>query len=504
MGKKKVGIVYLVGAGPGDPELITVRGRRLIESADVIMYDALVNTQILNWAKEGAEKIFVGKAHGESSRQHSINQMLVSKARLGNNVMRLKGGDPLVFGRGGEEAEFLASKKIPVEVIPGITAAFGALASRLIPITHRKLSSQLALITGHEDPSKKISGPDYKNLAHFEGTLIFYMGVGRLAQICEELIRYGKNPETPCLVIRWATTPHEETVLGTLNNIVQKARARKLESPSLIIVGEVVRQGLTVNKKQSRPLFGKKVLVTRALKQASSLSDKLQALGAEIVHLPTIRFLAPSWPPVDRAIHGLEKQAFDWVIFTSQNGVDFFADRLTQRSKDWRVFAGVKVACMGQSTADRLREKGICADFVPREFVAEALFAGLKKKYPLKGRRFLLLRGDLARPFLRKALRKEGAKVSEIVIYRTVPEKMKGTQALNELKAGGIDFIPFTSSSSAENFLKITGNPSSLLNGKTKIISIGPITSRTLRQHGLKVYRQAKRYDIDGLIKAMC
>lgn len=491
----------MVGAGPGDPELITQRGRKLIETADVILYDALISPRLLDYAKDGAEKIFVGKAQGESSRQDFINGLLAKKAFAGKNVVRLKGGDPLVFGRGGEEAEFLASKKISVEVVPGVTAAFGALASLLVPVTHRKCSSQLALITGHEDPLKKFSGLDYQNLAKFEGTLIFYMGVGRLAQICSELIRHGKKESAPCLVVRWASTPNEEVVAGTLKDIVRKVIARKLESPSLIIVGEAVRHTVKTRSTKDRPLFGKKILITRAAKQSSGLRDQLQNLGAEVISAPVIQFLPPSWAPVDKAIEGLKKKQFDWVIFTSQNGVDFFADRLHTKSKDWRLLSGVKVAVIGSATAERLREKGIRADLVPKQFVAESLFAALKK-LSIKGKRFLLLRGDLARPYLRQALQKAGAKVTEVVVYRTKPEKAPASSIIRKIKESGVDYIPFTSSSSVDNFVKSMGL--SWVNGKTKIISIGPVTSRTLKEHGLKVHREAKQFTIDGLVDAIC
>ncbi|MBI4970611.1 MAG: uroporphyrinogen-III C-methyltransferase [Candidatus Omnitrophica bacterium] len=499
--RKKSGAVFLVGAGPGDPELVTLRGLKLIESADVILYDALVSPRLLEYAKDNVEKIFVGKAHGESSRQSAINDLMVQKARAGKMLVRLKGGDPMVFGRGGEEIEFLIAKKIAVEVVPGITAAFGAFASLVIPVTHRKYASQLALMTGHADPAKKLSGLDYENLARFDGTLIFYMASSRLAQICRELIRRGKKPDTPCVVVRWATTPLEESISGTLKNIFGKVRPRGLESPSLIIVGDVVRHRLTTDKFKTRPLFGKKILITRSAKQSLRLRDKLERLGAEVISLPAIRFSAPVWGPVDEAIGGLENKDFDWVVFTSQNGVDFFSDRLSAKSKDWRILAGAKIAVIGSATAERLAEKGIRPDLIPPKFVAESLFAALKK-HNIKGKRFLLLRGDLARPYLREVLKKAGAIVKEVVVYRTFPEKAPSAAVLRNIKACGVDFIPFTSSSSVENFVKSTG--SSWLDGKTKIVSIGPVTSRTLKNYGLKVYREAKQFTIDGLIDAIC
>lgn len=508
----------MTGAGPGDPELLTLRAKHVIESADVILYDALVSPRVLDWAPENCEKIFVGKAHGslvaadsfakkqrlKPLLQTEINQLMLKFARAGKTIVRLKGGDPLMFGRGGEEAEFLAKHGIAVEIIPGITAAFGAFASLAIPVTHREYASQVALITGHEDPSKKVSGLNYDNLAAFEGTLVFYMGVGRLDQIVKELIARGRDPKTPVLIARMATTPEEEILTGTLKDIAGKVRKKKLQPPCLIMIGKAARHHIEQKLRESRPLFGKKVLISRAAAQGSKLKDRLERLGAETVHVPATKFSDPDWKPVDRAIRDLENRKYDWVVFTSQNGADFFDKRLRAKSKDWRVLAGTKIAAIGEATAKRLREQGVRSDLIPKKFVAEELFAELARRNAVKGKRFLLLRGDLARPYLRKELKKAGAGVTEAVVYRTVPEKSGRGRLKNILGDGAVDFVPFTSSSSVESFISLSGKSAfSRMNGKTKIISIGPVTTGTLKKHGIKVHRQAKRFDIEGIVEAI-
>ncbi len=510
MKKKKIGKIFLVGAGPGNPQLITVLGKELVEKADVIMYDALIGSRILDWARPDAEKIFVGKAkelQGEKVKtvsQSRINQLMVQKVKQGHHVVRLKGGDPLIFARGGEEAEYLVEKGVSVEIIPGITAALGAFASLGIPVTHRECASDVSFITGHEDPKKDESRLDYALLAQFKGTLIFYMGLGRLKEICASLVREGKNLNTPVVVVEWTTTPLERWVDGNLKTITSRVKKEKLKSPCLILVGEVIARRIHTQLKKQKPLIGKSILVTRAKTQSGSLRDRLENLGAQILMLPTIRFEDPSWTSVDKAIVELSKKQYDWVIFTSQNGVEFFDKRLDKKKKDWRLLSGSKVACIGKATANSLKEHGVRADLVPNKYVAEDLFRVLKQKVSLKEKRFLLLRGDLSRPYLKDALKKAGALVKEVVVYKTKPESRPSAKLVKQLKDGFVDFVPFSSSSSVENLLDLIGNNGKKpIHSKTKIISIGPITSKTVKSRGLKVFKQAREYSIDGVVEAI-
>jgi len=511
--KKKIGKVYLVGAGPGDARLITVRGKQLLRSADVVLYDALINRRLLEEVKDSAEKIFVGKVSEQKEvydmkpsgvvSQEKINQLIAKKAKQGKEVVRLKGGDPLIFARGGEEAEYLLKQKIAVEFVPGVTAALSAFAALGVSATHRDHASQIIFVTGHEDPKKEKSSLDYQALAKIKGTLVFYMGIGRLKKICQELISNGKSNKTPVIVARWITTPLEQWVEGTLSNIDQKVKKAKLTSPCLIIVGEVVKNALRKKLKQERPLLGKRVLVTRAKSQSSSLKNQLQDLGAEVVSMPMFQFKEPtSWKPVDLAIKKLDQHHYDWVIFTSHNGIIYFDQRLEQQKKDWRVLSQAKVACVGEATRKVLRQMGVRADLVPKKYVAEALFQELKRKEKLKGKRVLLLRGNLARPYLNQALKKEGALVDEAVVYHTVAEKKPVKALVEQVKRGDVDFIPFTSSSNVDHFFNFVSNGKSR-KLTAKIISIGPMTSKTIKSYGMKVHKQSDPHTVEGIVKSI-
>ncbi len=499
--KNHKGKVILVGGGPGDPGLLTLKGREALERADTVVYDWLVNATLLKLAPK-AEKIFVGKKGGAHSKEQSqINPLLLQLARRGKFVVRLKGGDPFIFGRGGEEASFLAKKKIPFEVVPGVSAGTGVPAYAGIPVTDRRFASQVTFVTGHEDPTKPESEVDWKRLASLKGTLVSFMGVKNLSRIVKALIAGGKSARTPAAVVEWGTLPAQRTVVGTLKDIVKKTQKAKLESPALAIIGEVVKLRRKLAWFEKRPLWGKTVLVTRARSQASELVRKLSERGAQIVEYPTIEILPPSdWRPIEKAVKRLSR--FDWVIFTSANGVQFFFERMEHLKKDARIFGGLKVAAIGEATAQALREKGIQADLVPRDFTTLDLFKSLKNAGQIRGRKFLLARADIAPPELKNLLEKEGGHVLEIEAYRTQPVQERKKEILEWLRKGRIDYVTFTSSSTVRNFfasLPLKFRKKS----KADLISIGPVTSRTLREYGLKPAREARVHTISGLVDAV-
>ena len=372
------GKVYLIGAGPGDPGLITVKGLRCLETADVVVYDYLANEQLLSRIREGAEKVYVGKKGGDHTLpQERINELIIARAKEGKSVARLKGGDPFIFGRGGEEAEELAEAGIPFEVVPGVTSAIAVPAYAGIPLTHRDYTSTVAFITGHEDPAKEESQIAWDKISTGIGTLVFLMGAGNLPRIARELIKNGRSPETPVALIRWGTLPEQETVLGRLSDIGEIARSRQIKPPVIILVGEVVALREKLNWFETLPLFGKKILVTRAREQASDLSERLRVLGAAPVEFPTIGILPPeSWADVD---HCLQRMVlYDWIIFTSANGVKFLLERLSALGRDVRDLRGPRVCAIGPKTAEALEGLKIKVSFVPQEYRAEAIFEGLK------------------------------------------------------------------------------------------------------------------------------
>ncbi|MFZ5641097.1 MAG: uroporphyrinogen-III C-methyltransferase, partial [Bacillota bacterium] len=372
------GIVYLVGAGPGDPRLITVKGLECIKKADVLVYDRLASPRLLSYARPGAEMIYAGKSPVRHTlKQDEINSLLLDKAREGKTVTRLKGGDPYVFGRGGEEAEFLHTHNIPFEIIPGITAGIAVPAYAGIPVTHRDFNSSVAFITGNEDPSKEDTSLDWSRIAKGCGTLVFYMGMSNLPHIVEKLTANGLPAETPVAVIRWGTRPEQQTVTGTLADILERARAAKMGHPAIIVVGGVVSLRDKLKWFEYKPLFGKRVLVTRSRSQAGVLSEKIEHLGGEPWEFPTIEITDPDdYGPLDRAIDGIEQ--FDWLILTSVNGVQYFFDRMRFNRKDIRALQGIKICAIGPKTREEIEKYGVFCEFMPEEFVAEAIIAGLK------------------------------------------------------------------------------------------------------------------------------
>jgi uroporphyrinogen III methyltransferase/synthase len=499
----KAGNVYLVGAGPGDPDLITVKGMKCLKQADVIIYDHLASAKLLKHAKPDAKTIYVGKEQGSHTLpQDEMNKLLVEQAKQGSTVVRLKGGHPFIFGRGGEEAEALAEAKIPFEIVPGITSAIAAPAYAGIPLTHRRYSASVGIVTGHEDPTKPHSTVDWSRLAVGVGTLVILMGVKHLAKITEELISAGRDPKTPVALVRWGTTPQQITVVGTLETIVAQADAAELTPPVAIVVGEVVRLRDTLNWFEKKPLFGKTVVVTRTREQASELVAQLSALGAECLECPTIRVVPPQdWAPMDEAIDRLG--TYDWLVLTSVNGVNFFFDRLYERGKDVRAMGNFRTAAIGPATAKRLRDFGLKSDIVPETYRAESIIEAFENE-SMEGKRVLLPRAKEARPILPVEVRKMGATVDEIAAYETEQARDNVDILIKGLEEGSIDMVTFTSSSTVRNFKALLPPErfESLIKG-VMVASIGPITADTARELGFKVDIEAKEYTIPGLCQAI-
>ena len=495
------GIVYLVGGGPGDPGLITVRGLDCIRRADVLVYDRLIGEPLLDEARPDCERIYVGKqASRHALRQDEINTLLVERCRAGQVVTRLKGGDPFVFGRGGEEAESLAAAGLPFEVVPGVTSAIAAPAYAGIPVTHRALTSSVHIITGHEDPTKAKSRLAWGRIAPGDDTLVFLMGMERLGAIAGQLVEHGRPAETPVALVQWGTTPRQRTLTGTLADIAARAAEAGFEAPAVIVVGEVVRLRERLAWFDRRPLFGKRVLVTRARAQASALSERLTALGAVPIELPAIRILPPEdGGPLDAAVGRLA--SYDWTIFTSVNGVASVFDRLATQGWDARAFAGGRVCAIGPATAEALAARGLRADRLPAEAVAEGILASFADE-DLAGRCFLLIQGDLARDDLGAGLAARGAAVDAVVAYRTVPETEADPATLRLVRAGAIDIVTLTSSSTARNLVAALGGDLSGLE-RSLIAAIGPITAETARELGLRVGVVAAEHTIPGLVAAL-
>lgn len=498
----KKGKVYLVGAGPGMPDLITLRGIKCLHEADVVVYDFLA-ANLLQHVPEGTETIYVGKKQGKHTMpQHAINELLVSKAREGQVVVRLKGGDPFIFGRGGEEARVLADQKISFEVVPGVTAGVAAAAFAGIPLTMRGYNTSVAFVTGHEDPTKLVSTIEWSKLACGVGTLVIFMGMKNLSDIVERLVLGGRDPKTPTAVIRWGATPLQTTVVGTLDTIVDRVREAGVKPPAIIVVGQVVGLRDEINWFEEKPLFGKTVVVTRTRQQASDLVARLSALGAECLECPTIKVVAPDdETPLDRAIASLEH--YDWVVFTSVNGVNFFFDRVFQQGRDVRALGGVRTAAIGPATAGRLLDFGFRSDIIPESYVAESVIEAFQGEQ-MKGMQVLLPRAKEARPILPVELEKMGAQVDEVAAYQTKKVSEGMDELVERLGNGTVDMVTFTSSSTVKNF-KAALPPDKfevLMNG-VKTACIGPITARTAAEVGLSVDVEAAEYTIPGLCDAI-
>jgi uroporphyrinogen III methyltransferase / synthase len=496
-------MVYLVGAGPGDPELITLKGARCIARADVLIYDYLAAKALLNHAHAGCECIYVGKQGGDHTlTQEEINALIVSKAREGKIVTRLKGGDPFIFGRGGEEAEVLVSAGIEFEIVPGVTSAIAAPAYAGIPLTHRQFTSTVAFITGHEDPTKSESNIEWEALAKGIGTLVFLMGVKNLPHIVDRLRRFGRAADTPVALVRWGSTPQQKTVTGTLADIVERSRQAGMRAPAIIVIGQVVSLRDSLQWFERRPLLGRRIVVTRARAQASDLIQRLADLGADCLQAPTIRVTAPEhWEPLDAAIADLRR--YDWIVFTSVNGVDFFFERLAAAGQDVRALSHIHTASIGPATARRLRCHGLNTDILPETYQAESVVAAFSR-HPLNDVQILLPRARQARTILPEELRRMGAIVDEVTAYQTVQSDENAEQMLAALREGTIDMVTFTSSSTATNFRALLPDATAeqLMQGVT-VACIGDITAESARKLGFKVDIVADVFTIDGLCDAI-
>jgi uroporphyrinogen III methyltransferase/synthase len=483
--------VYLVGAGPGDPGLITVKGRKILERADAVLYDHLANERLLDLAPASAERVYVGKKRSKHEfSQDEIAQMLIERARRGWNVVRLKGGDPFIFARGGEEMEALSAAGIPFEIVPGVTTPLGLAAYTGVPLTHREHTSAVTFVTGHS-----VEAIDWSKVGAAE-TIVLFMGLVNFPAIARELIRYGRSPQTPAMAVRWATRPDQQTIAGTLADLPGLIELNSLRPPATIVIGEVVALRERFNWFERLPLFGQRIVVSRGRRQAMELAEPLEALGAETLLLPVIEIrAAENTGPLDRAIECLSE--YHWIIFTSVNGVRFFVERLDQSLRDLRALKA-KLCAIGPATRAAVEALHLRVDKMPEEYVAESLldsFAG----EDLEGRKILLPRAAVARDLVPAELRKRGAIVDVVEAYRTViPED--ASARMREVLERKPQWITFTSSSTVNNFVKLAGGEAV---SEMKVASIGPITSATAREHGLNVDVEASPHTIEGLVTAL-
>ncbi|MBQ7608478.1 MAG: uroporphyrinogen-III C-methyltransferase [Desulfovibrionaceae bacterium] len=497
--------VYLVGAGPGDPGLLTLKARDILEKADVVVYDALVNTRIVDYAKESAERIYVGKIAGNHALpQDKINELLIDKARegLGRIVVRLKGGDPYIFGRGGEEAQALLAAGIPFEEIPGITSAIAAPAYAGIPLTHRDMVSQVTIITGHEKEEKENSAIHWDALAKGGGTLVFVMGMHTLPKIAEKLMANGLPGTTPAAVIYRGTTAEQKSVTADLAHIASSASKAKLTNPSVIVVGHVASLSHDLNWFAQKPLFGQRIVVTRAREQASGLVSLLHEAGASVLECPTIRTdPMESYARIDSAIG--ERALYQWILFTSANGVRYFFERVHAAGLDSRAFGTNRFACIGPGTVDALSAHGIRCDCLPERFIAEALVEALLVSTPQNERgRVLIPRAEVARDILPKALTEHGFTVDVVPCYKTVADGAHSEAVREGLRNKTISCITFTSTSTVKNFLRFVPKEE-IMAQDVKLAAIGPITAKAIREAGLTCAIEASEYTIPALVASL-
>jgi uroporphyrinogen III methyltransferase/synthase len=499
----RTGVVYLVGAGPGDPGLLTVRAVELLADADVILYDRLASAALLAVAPRGGELIDVGKrpepgdpdAGRSTEAQRGIEELMIEHARAGRSVVRLKGGDPFVFGRGGEEAEALAAAGIDFEIVPGVTAGVAAPAYAGIPVTHRDDASAVAFVTGHEDPAKEESALDWEALARFPGTLVLYMGVRNLPEISKGLIEAGRDAGEPAAVIQNGTLASQRQVTGTLADIAEAVSAAGIGAPAIILVGPVAARSEAIGWLHRRPLNGRVVVVTRARAQASGLAATLTSLGAGVVELPAIR-IVPMLDSDEVAAALAALHTYALICLTSANGAELLFEAMAARGLDARAFANATVAAIGPGTAAALRDHGVIADVIPERFVAEGLIEALKD-VPVEGRPVLVARAAEARDTLPDALRERGADVDVVSLYETVAEEPEPAAVA---AAAGADYVTFTSSSTVRNLLGAMGDD---MPSGARVVSIGPVTSDAAREAGLEVHVEAERHDLDGLVEAL-
>jgi uroporphyrinogen III methyltransferase/synthase len=495
------GKVYIVGAGPGDIGLLTVKGLRCLKKADVVVYDFHLNAQVLNYINHGAEFIYAGKRGGQHDMtQDKINRTLVEKAEEGKMICRLKGGDPFVFGRGGEEAEVLAKEGIEFEVVPGISSAIAAPAYAGIPLTHRLYSSSLAIVPGYEDVTKKDSAIDWARLATGVGTIVFLMTVKNIALVCKRLIENGRSPETPVAVVRWGTRADQTTIVGNLENISDLVKENEIRPPAVMVVGDVVKLRETLKWYEKKPLFGQRVLVTR---EHTVGFEPLEELGAEIIEFHTIEIVPPDdWTELDRAIEKID--SYNWLILTSVNGVKFFFRRLMDRDRDIRDLKGVKICAVGSKTASAIKKYGIKVDLVPKKYNAEGLieaFTGNHGNGPFKGLKILLPRAETARETFPGKVRELGGEIDVFTSYKTVKPEVHGKRLKRFLKQGKISIATFTSAATFNNYMEIMGKDAIDLLKDVTITVIGPVTAKAVEKAGLKVSIMPEEATVDAMVK---
>jgi uroporphyrinogen III methyltransferase/synthase len=497
------GRVYLVGAGPGSLDLVTLRAKQLVGQADVLIYDYLCNPEMLSWARTGTEIIYAGKsASAHTLTQDEINALLVDRAGKGKSVVRLKGGDPYVFGRGGEEAQVLVRAGVAFEVVPGVTSAIAAPAYAGIPVTHRDFASTVTFVTGHEDPAKLESSIDWRQLAQLRGTKIFLMGVERLREITKRLMAEGADPSTPAALVRWGTTGRQESLDGTLSDIADQVEKRGFAAPAITVVGDVVRLRQELNWFEALPLFGQRVVVTRTRNQAGALTAKLARLGADVLEIPTIRTVPRPLDDSQRGKLGRLSDHFDWIVFTSPNAVDLFFSQYLQINNDLRDLGPVKFAAVGPATAHKLRELHLQVDLQPEIYTAEKLTEAFTK-IELVSSRFCLPHGNLAEPLLADYLRSAGSSVDEWTIYETVPETEDKTGARGRYLREGAHWITFTSASTVENWHALQLQPADDV-PLPQAVSIGPVTTAELRRLNYQVAGEAPIATLDSLVETIC
>lgn len=500
------GKVYLVGAGPGDPKLITIRGFECVKNADVIIYDNLVSKALVNQANPGARLIFVGKSRGKHTMEQSeINGLLAKYAEENLVVTRLKGGDSFIFGRGGEEAEFLHGKNINYEIVPGVTSAHGVPVYAGIPLTHRTVASSVVFVTGHEDISREGSRIDWKSIARLD-TIVILMGVKNLAKIVDELVRNGKASKVPVAMIIWGSTPRQKVLIGTLDNIVEKANKERVKPPAVIVVGDVVNLSKKLSWYEKKPLFGKRIIVTRAAEQAQELISEIEEGGGTVIEVPTIKFVDPddNYDKLDMSIKKLSRKEFNWVIFTSANAIKFFLQRAGNLGNDTLdLLKPVKIAAIGKSTASYLSTLGIKTDFIPKDYVAESFVDGFVE-VAAENERVLIPRAQFARNIIPDALTKIGLQVYIAAAYKNIPCDSIESATLEEIKNQTPDYITFTSSSTVRNFLMLAEGASiASIVKKIKTVSIGPITSRAIKELGFKEPLEAKKSTLSNLVETI-
>jgi uroporphyrinogen III methyltransferase/synthase len=501
---KPKGTVYLVGAGPGDTGLLTLRGAELLGRADVVVYDALVNADLLQLARPSSEIIYGGKrAKDHAISQEELNKLLIAKAREGKTVVRLKGGDPYVFGRGGEEAEQLADADVAFEVVPGVSSFVAVPNYAGVPLTHRDFCSRLTLMTGHEDPAKETSTIDWPQVAKTPGTKVIMMGTVRIGEIAATLVSHGMNPATPIAMVRWGTTGRQESIEGTLANIAEVLQKAKMGAPTVAVIGEVVKLRPKLNWFERRPLFGQRIVVTRAREQASQLVERLQDLGAEILQVPTIKLVPPTRRE-DVVDALLELNAYDWLVFTSPNGVTTFFEYFFRQFHDLRDIGGCRIAAVGPATAKKLKELHLQVDLMPDEALASSIAEAFSEFESIENLRICLLRAEVANRELPAALEAMGAIVDDIGCYKTVPETEDPGGAAAKLLESGADWVTFTSGSTVDHFHQRFDLPVLLKKfPQMRIASIGPETSKALAALGVTPNIEASEHTIDGLIEAL-